>query len=127
MASPTPDQKRSIALEYKLRVGVRTIADVCEKYGLTRGAFRRLRDEVGHPFASSHELVIACLCTGPATLDALIGELDYRDHARYPEEQVLGWLSDLSRHNIVRCLDDRWSLTPERAATHARYVFTDLP
>ena len=110
----TADQRRSVVLEYQLRVGVHTIAGVCERHGLTPAGFRRLRNQVGPVYATHHELVLAAVRRGARTVRAIAETVDYLDHVRHPDAVIAGWLGELEARGLVRREGETWSAPEAR-------------
>jgi hypothetical protein len=124
----TPAQTRSVLLEYRLGVGVRTAADVCAKYGLTPAALKRL-GAGPPPYADLPELVLACIpveADQPISLASLQGFLDYRDHAAYSEAELSPILEDLVARGLIVRTDGGWHLSGDAPLEARRFLFAPL-
>lgn len=85
-----------------------TIAQACEHFGITPGAYRRARRE--HPeaawFRSDDEILLAGMHGGkPTRVDALVYFYDWINHAPITRTQVRAILERLAAQGMVRRLD----------------------
>ncbi len=111
----TDDQIHRILLEHHYFF---TIAQTCEKWGITRYRLRLWKKRnVYEVFRTLEDEVLAGIHRGglhaPA---ALISWLDYRDHALYSEGEVRALFENLEARGEVCKEGDRW-----------RYVQVDPP
>lgn len=120
----TPAQKRSLLLEHRFRIDNRKIDDLCSKYDIGKSALQRLRKELGHQLASEEEMVVAGVYEGAHTIASLIGYLDYRDHARYSEPEVRGFIDNLVQIGVLVDEAGEWHFARGAPAAENRFVFT---
>jgi hypothetical protein len=100
-APPVDEQTLRRALKYCALPHGR-IKTACERYGVTEGALRRARKELGPARLTLEDLVLNGLSAETPTrpLD-LKSYLDWLDHAVYSEEEILGLLRSLVRQGLV--------------------------
>ncbi len=111
----TDDQIHRIRLEHCYFF---TIAQLCERWGITRYRLQKWRKrQVCTVFLTLEDDIIAAIHRGGwhAPVD-LIGWLDYRDHAIYSEAEVRELFENLEARGEVRREGDRF-----------RYVQVDPP
>jgi hypothetical protein len=92
-----------------------TIAQACEKFGVTASVYRRAARELGDEASVStdDELVLSGLVPSGSTVASLISYYDWINHARLGPGEVRTILKRLIAQGLVRKKGDRFELTRE--------------
>jgi hypothetical protein len=84
-----------------------TLAGAAARYGVTLAGLRRARTRLGRPAPTLDDLVLHGL-ERPCAPSALIPWIDYVNHARPDEAEVLAQLRRLAAAGLVRETEEGW-------------------
>jgi len=93
-----------------------TVAEACERFGISPGAYRKAARELGAEARLSldAEFILAGLHpSGPTTVESLIAYYDYVNHAGISPAEVLAVLEGLIAQGLVRRVGERFELARE--------------
>jgi hypothetical protein len=92
-----------------------TIAEACERFGITASAYRKARRALGHKtdVTSDDELILAGISNGGATIDGLISYYDWINHAVISPQEVQIILEGLIDRGLVRRTGESFELMVE--------------
>ncbi len=110
----TPEQQRSIFLEYAVSPRFFKVADICEKYELSKYRLSKIRKSLSGVIRTMHELVLAALYLGADNMASLASTCDYLNHAIPTETELKSSLAALQESGLCKKTDGRWQPAKSR-------------
>jgi hypothetical protein len=118
----THEEKRKILLEHRYFYK----ADgLCAKWGITRSQLIRWKKEFNYNYfiGRLRDMAVVVLYNGTHTIPAMIEYLDYLDHSRYTEVEVLELLKSLDAEGIAEKKDDKWFYDKSYSRDDTSFIF----
>lgn len=118
----TDEEKRRILLELRYFY---TEAELCRKWKLTRYQVKQWKKAANYAYliGTLREMVIVALHNGASSIAAIIGYVDYLNHAVYTEAEIEPILNGLRAEGIAQEQAGVWSYNRGYSKDDTSFIF----
>ncbi len=118
----TEEEKRRILLEARY---LYTEAELCQKWNLTRYRVKQWKKAANYAYliGTVREMVIVALHNGANSIPAIIGTVDYLNHAVYTEAEIETLLNGLREEGIAQEQAGVWSYNRAYSKDDTSFIF----
>ncbi|MBZ0319602.1 MAG: hypothetical protein K8L91_24540 [Anaerolineae bacterium] len=118
----TDEEKRRILLEVRYFY---TEAELCQKWNLTRYRVKQWKKAANYTYliGTLREMVIVALHNGASSISAIIGYVDYLNHAVYTEAEIEIILNGLRAEGIAQEQAGVWSYNRAYSKDDTSFIF----
>ncbi|GIK65635.1 MAG: hypothetical protein BroJett018_34290 [Chloroflexota bacterium] len=122
MTPYTEEEKRRILLELRYFY---TEAELCQKWNLTRYRVKQWKKATNYAYliGTLREMVIVALRNGASSIAAIIGYVDYLNHAVYTEAEIEPILHGLREEGIAQEQAGVWSYNRAYSKDDTSFIF----